>query len=47
LIFPTIIGDSDVQAGQNAWLVYAKFADKVASDREFVAREIVFSKDAE
>ena len=43
LIFPTIIGDSDVQAGQKAWLVYAKFADKVTSDREFVAREIVFS----
>lgn len=45
LWYPTIIGDSDVQAGQKAWLLYAKFADKLTSDREFVAREITFEKD--
>ena len=44
LIFPTIIGDSDVQAGQKAWLCYARIDDKVKNDRQFRAREIVFSR---
>lgn len=43
--YPTIIGGSDVQAGQKAWLCYAWFEDKVKSEREFLAREIIFEKD--
>ena len=42
--YPTIIGDSDVSAGQKALLCYAYFPDKTKAHREFVAREITFHK---
>jgi len=45
LLFPTIIGDSDVQAGQKVWLCYVWFEDKVKSERQFLAQEITFEKD--
>jgi hypothetical protein len=40
--YPTILGNSDVSAGEKAWLCYASFSDKAKSERQFVAREITW-----
>lgn len=42
--YPTIIGRSDVLAGEQAWLCYAHFADKSAAKRKFVVRQITFKR---
>jgi len=42
--YPTILGGSDVEAGEKALLCYAYFPDKNRSEREFRAQEIVFKK---
>jgi hypothetical protein len=44
LWYPTIIGESDVVAGENALLCYARFKDAALSEREFLARPIQFSR---
>jgi hypothetical protein len=44
LWYPTVIGESDVVAGKNAMLCYARFKNAVLSEREFLVRPIEFSK---
>lgn len=42
--YPTIIGDSDVSAGQKSLLCYAYFPDKSKSRRHFAVRQITFKQ---
>jgi len=44
-LYPTIIGDSDVQAGQKAWLCYARLDDKVKIEWQSLALEMTFEND--
>jgi hypothetical protein len=40
--YPTIIGESDVQAGRDAWLLYAYWPDYTDWQRQFIRRSIHF-----
>jgi hypothetical protein len=42
--YPTIVGDSDTQAGQTAWLYYAYWPDRNNWQRQFLQRKIVFNQ---
>jgi hypothetical protein len=42
--YPTIIGESDVLAGQDAWLYYAYWPDFNNWQRQFIRRSIRFEK---
>ncbi|MFZ4778143.1 MAG: hypothetical protein ACOYM3_22455, partial [Terrimicrobiaceae bacterium] len=44
VLYPTLIGESDLVAGQTVMLLYADFPDGRLPDRRFLAREIVFRK---
>lgn len=44
--YPTLIGETDQSGGEKMRLCYAHFADKSASDREFVVRDITFHRDS-
>lgn len=45
LWYPTIIGQSDSEAGQRALLCYARFPEKSKSERQFVIRQIKFHEE--
>jgi hypothetical protein len=45
--YPVLLGDTDQEGGKTSLLCYAHFADKDASERQFVVRTITFQAEAE
>ena len=43
--YPTLLGETDQSGGEVMQLCYAHFADKSASNRQFVVRDVTFRKD--